>query len=258
MRIELRQTTVELGERTVLRGVDLSLDPGRLTVVLGHSGAGLSTLLKTAAGLLPLAGGLVLHDGRDLADLDGNEQRRLQTRTGFMFQDAALWANMTLAGNLDLPLRAKEPGMSEKDRRRRIASLLDACGWTVPLDQRPAQLSAGERRTLSFLRAIVPGPDALLLDEPTVSLDGRWRDRLLEQVSRLRASGVAIAATSKGLDPITGFADDLVILSEGRVLARGTPAEIEASPDPEVRRILHEARGPARAVGRDRREEAAP
>lgn len=219
MRVELQQVWVELGGRTILRGIDLQLEPGAVTVIGGRSGAGLSTLLKTAAGLLTPQSGRVVYDGQDLAGLDARARQRLQTRTGFMFQDAALWANQTLSANLELPLRAKDPDQPAAARQRRIEAALAACGWTAALDQRPVQLSLGEQKMLAFLRAVVPGPEVLFLDEPLAALDGRWRQRLLGQLAELRTRGVTVAVVSQDPDPLSPVVDSLLDLDGGRVRA---------------------------------------
>jgi phospholipid/cholesterol/gamma-HCH transport system ATP-binding protein len=250
MRVELQQVTVERTGQIILDGVDLDLAPGRMSVVLGRSGAGLSTLLKTAAGLLAPADGCVLYDGCDIAMLDARKRRSLQARTGFMFQDAALWANQDLASNFDLPLRVKYPAQSARQRRERIASVLQACGWSISLDRRPVDLSLGEQKMASFLRAVIPGPEVLFLDEPMASLDGHWREILIRRLQEMRSREVTIAAVSQDPSLVADLADEIVILSRGSVLAQAAPAEIARSSDPEIRSIMSQRRVTVRA-GRD-------
>jgi len=213
MRIELRQVSVRYGERTVLEGIDLDLAPGSLAAVVGPTGAGLTTLLKVAAGLVRPTVGAVLHDGQDLADLDEVARRRHQTRTGFMFQDAALWANQTLGANLELPLLARNPAMSAGDRLQRIASALADCGWTAPLDLRPVHLARGEQLMLSFLRAVIPGPDALFLDEPLAGLDGRWRGVLSRRLQQERERGATVLLSSQDPGAVADLAPEIITLA---------------------------------------------
>lgn len=240
MRIELQDVTVERGGRRVLDGVDAVLDPGRFTVIMGHSGAGLSTLLKAAAGLIEPGGGRVVYDGRSLADLDGRERRALQTRTGFVFQDAALWANSTLLANLDLPLQAKHPDLGPAARWERIDSVLNSCGFAADLMGRPAMLSLGRQKVLSFLRALVPDPEALFLDEPTASLDQHGCSTLVRILDERRRQGRTLAAVTHDVRLAEAMADDLVILHEGRVLAAGPRDDVLAAADPQVRAIVHD------------------
>jgi len=209
MRVELQQVWVELGGRTILRGIDLQLEPGAVTVIGGRSGAGLSTLLKTAAGLLTPQSGRVVYDGQDLAGLDARARQRLQTRTGFMFQDAALWANQTLSANLELPLRAKDPDQPAAARQRRIEAALAACGWTAALDQRPVQLSLGE----------MADQKATNVHWHEGDITREHRQRLLGQLAELRTRGVTVAVVSQDPDPLSPVVDSLLDLDGGRVRA---------------------------------------
>lgn len=240
MRIELQGVSVERKGRTILHEVEATLEPGCMTVILGRSGAGLSTLLKVAAGLIQPTTGRVLYGGRALDTLDSSSQQALQTRTGFMFQDAALWANTSLATNLDLPLQAKFPDLGPAERRRLIDSALNSCGFAADLNIRPAMLSHGQQKVVSFLRALVPGPEALFLDEPMASMDLRWRGILIRILGELREQGVTLAAVSHRAELTRVMADHLVVLHEGRVLASGPADEVRATPDPLVGEILRD------------------
>ena len=238
MRIELQGVTVQRKGRSILREVDATFEAGRMTVILGRSGAGLSTLLKTAAGLVQPTRGRVLYDGQALDTLDNRQMLALQTRTGFMFQDAALWANADLATNLDLPLRTRFPDLDTDARRRIVDTALNSLGFTADLKQRPAMLSQGQQKTVSFLRAMIPGPEALFLDEPMASMDRQWRDVLIRILGELREHGVALIAVSHDVELTRALADDVVVMHEGRVLASGPSAAVRASTEPVVRDIL--------------------
>ena len=240
MLIELQGVTLERGGRRILDGVDAVFEPGRMTMVLGRSGAGLSALLKTAAGLIEPSGGRVVYDGRALADMDDRERRSLQSRTGFAFQDAALWANSSLLANLDLPLQAKFPDLDPAARRDRIDFALNSCGFAADLMGRPALLSSGQQKVVSFLRALIPDPEALFLDEPTASQDQSWRSTLIRILVEQRRQGVTLAAVSHDARLIGALADHLVVLHEGRVLAAGPRDDVLAMTDPRVMEIVHD------------------
>lgn len=237
--IELKNLAVDLGGQSVLRDINLTLMPGQITVILGRSGSGLSVLLKTAAGLIPPSSGQVLYDGCSLDSLGEQEKRRIQTRTGFMFQDAALWANMSLAANLHLPLQAKFPDLDEEARRKKIEVALQRCGLSVDLDRRPVELSVGQQKFLSFLRAVIPGPEALLLDEPIAWMDRRWAEIVIRELTEQRAKGTTLALGSHDSETSFDMADRLVVLHQGRVLAEGTRDDVRRSAHPEIREILH-------------------
>lgn len=225
MRIELKNVDVELGGRSILRDVNLQFAPGEITAICGRSGSGLSVLLKTAAGLVAPSAGGVYYDDRSYDSLGERETARLQTQTGFMFQDAALWANMSLAANLDLPLRAKFPQLDAAARRRRVAEALDGFGVSLDLDKRPVELSLGEQKFMSFLRAAVPEPEAIFLDEPLAGMDDRAAEILRKKIAEMRARGAVVVLGSHGSAASIDLADRLVTLDQGRILAAPTRAE---------------------------------
>ncbi len=232
MRVELGNVSIEVQGCRILTGLNLTLKPGELVGVIGPSGSGVSLLLKTAAGLMPAAGGEVRHDGIDLSALGEEAGRLLQTRSGFMFQDAALWANTSLEGNLLLPLRAKFPHIRTHDLLERLRSGVEEAGLVCDLSLRPAQLSFGQKRFLSFLRASLPDPQALFLDEPMNGLDADWADGLWRRTSALRAAGTSILAGSHHFQSWCDQADRILVLRDGRVVLEGTPQEVrETSPE---------------------------
>ena len=216
---------MELGGRSILCGIDLQFAPGEIAAISGPSGSGLTVLLKTAAGLgAPSAGG-VYYDDRCYASLGERKTTRLQTETGFMFQDAALWANMSLAANLDLPLQAKFPQLTAAARRKLVAEALERFGISIDLTKRPVDLSLGEQKFLSFLRAALPEPKVIFLDEPLAGMDDRSAEILLKKLSEMKTRGATVVLGSHGSDAAIDRADRLVTLDHGRILAAQTSAE---------------------------------
>lgn len=218
MLIELKNVMVTLGGKTVLHGINLTLQPGQITIIHGHSGSGLSTLLKTAAGIINPSNGQVLYDGIDTVTLVEKKKRRLQTHTGFVFQDIALWANMNLASNLDLPLQAKYPNLDPAERRQRIDAALKHLGFSVNLNLRPVELSLGQQKMLSFLRATIPGPEALMMDEPLTGLDPHWKQVVINRLKELRAEGTTLVFGSHNSDLAASLADQIIELHQGQIL----------------------------------------
>ncbi len=221
----MKNVAVELGGRSILNDIDLRFAPGEIVAIRGHSGSGLSVLLKTAAGLLAPTSGGVFYDGHDYGALGERETVLLQTRTGFMFQDAALWANMSLAANLDLPLQAKFPQEGTAARRQRVAVALDDFGISLDLNKRPVDLSLGEQKFLSFLRAALPEPEAILLDDPLAGMDDRSAEILLKHLTVMKTRGAAVVLGSHGSDAAIDLADRLVVLDQGRILVARTGME---------------------------------
>ncbi len=226
MRLELQDVVVEREGRRGLDGISLTVEAGQSLGILGPSGSGVSLLLKTAAGLLDPTAGRVLYDGVDLRGMGAEERRLLQTRTGFMFQDAALWANSPVRNNLLLPLQAKHPRTPTRQLRREMAAQLERLGFQEDLNQRPDRLSLGQQRFVSFLRAVVPGPGALFLDEPHNSMDLHWIRVLDQETRRLHEQGTTVITGSHRSARWCDGLDHLIILDRGRVVQSGTPDQV--------------------------------
>jgi len=136
-----------------------------------------------------------------------------------MFQDAALWANMTLASNLDLPLQAKFPNLGDNAREQIIAEALKQAGFSVDLKKRPVDLSQGQQKFLSFMRAIIPGPEALILDEPLTGMDQHWIEAVIKKIAELRANGATLVFGCHNAENSSGIADQLMTLHQGQLFA---------------------------------------
>lgn len=238
MEIGLSDIHVLNGERAVLAEINLNFPQAKTTVVLGPSGCGKSVLLKVAAGILQPNGGRVTVDGKNMASMSERQNREFRRRTGFVFQDAALWSNNSLFQNMSLPLRFHYPELSEEEVRGRILHLVSRIGFLEDLNLRPAETSLGERKIVSFVRAIVSGPETLFMDEPLSGIHHQVTDNMLNLVRDLKREGRTIIIVTH--DPLltSQVADWLVVLSRGRILECGPTAEVAASTKPEVIGIL--------------------
>ena len=144
-----------------LRILIWSSNPSSVTILLGGSGCGKSSVLKAAAGLIPITGGTVKYGENSIYGLNQKEYARMQQHTGFMFQDGALWANKSIQDNLSLPLEIADPKAKPEAVQRKIEEALDIFSMCGSLNSRPSGLSSGERKIVSFLRAIITEPDIL-------------------------------------------------------------------------------------------------
>jgi ABC-type transporter Mla maintaining outer membrane lipid asymmetry ATPase subunit MlaF len=241
--IELRDVTVRTGRLDILREVSLSFPEGGSTVLMGPSGCGKSTLLKAAAGLVPPDRGRVLYRGEDLFGLSEKAMKRMRRVNGFVFQDAALWENKTIYENLALPLEVHQGQLSRSEVQRRVMRVLERGGMEDSAGERPAQLSAGERKIVSFLRALVGEPALLFLDEPTSAVDPTMADRIVGMIRDVGARGCSILAVTTDRRLASTLADRLVVLGNGRVIASGPFDEVKRNPDPAIRSALAEVLG---------------
>jgi ABC-type transporter Mla maintaining outer membrane lipid asymmetry ATPase subunit MlaF len=241
--IELRDVRLNLGDYEALRGVSAVFPPGESTVIMGPSGCGKSTLLKVAAGIIPPDSGKVLFKGRDLFTLSERGTREMRKVNGFVFQDGALWENKTLFENLALPLEVHHPEMSARDVAHRINRALERVGLEDSARQRPAEMSGGEKKVASFLRALVTEPTLVFLDEPTLSIDHHLTGKIGQMIRDLKARGATIIAVTHDPQLTSTLADRLLVMDAGQILALGPFDDVRKSQLPRVRSIISQVLG---------------
>jgi putative ABC transport system ATP-binding protein len=186
--LQITSLAKSFGTTPVFHGVDLALAPGEFVALLGESGVGKSTLLNCIAGLEHADQGRILFEGRDLATLTDDEAARLRrTRLGFVFQAFHVLPHLSVAENIELPLR-----LLGRPDAARVAELLDAVGLAGLGDRAPAQLSGGQLQRVAIARAVVHRPALILADEPTGNLDPETAERVLALlVAQVHGAGSA-------------------------------------------------------------------
>jgi ABC-type transporter Mla maintaining outer membrane lipid asymmetry ATPase subunit MlaF len=230
--------TISFDDFQVVDGVSLSIPTGRCTVIMGESGSGKSTLLKAAAGLIPADHGRVEILGVDLDLATPAELLDIRRRNGFVFQDAALWQNMSVFRNLALPVEFHYPGMDAEKMHLRIRELTGRLGFTDELSLRPAQLSSGEQKIISVVRALMLSPELLFVDEPTSFVDSRGIEAIVAELRRLKRDACTILTVTHDARIVSQLADFLIVLDEGRIIAFGPVRAVIASSEPRVRAVL--------------------
>ena len=249
--VSLRNVTLRLGNIDVLSNVSVDFPEGRSTVVVGPSGCGKSTLLKIAAGILIPDEGEVFWNDRPVNRVGRREMMEMRRTNGFVFQDAALWANKTLGENLTLPLRVHDPRMSQDRMDGIVARACRELGFDHPLGSRPAQLSIGEQKIVSFLRAVIGEPALLFVDEPTASVDHTVEDRMLAVIKRMKEKGTTMIVVTHSSKLASLVADHVVVMRSGVVLESGPTADVVRTRKPEVLEILSEILTQAATYDRD-------
>lgn len=235
--IELREVTVRFGESRALDGATVAFRTGELTALLGGPGAGKTTLIKAACGLLRPASGSVAVDGTQLGALRESELGRVRARFGVAFQNLGLFDGMDVIANVALPLVRR--GVAPAEARTRAESALQKVGLGDAGAKRPAQLSGGMRRRAALARAIVAEPEYRLYDDPFTGLDPvacARIARLVQRMHRARSACTVVAASDPR--PLLPICDRAVLLEEGRVVFDGTPDALQASDAREVRHYL--------------------
>src|SRR3978361_2098488 len=208
-----------------LEPATLDIARGETLVLLGPSGCGQTTMLRTIAGLeLPDAGGKVLFDGRDMTPVP-IERRNV----GMVFQSYALFPNMSVSDNIGYGLKIR--GVPDKERASRVAELVALTNISGLEKRRSDQLSGGQRQRVALARAVAIRPGILLLDEPLTALDAALRDRLRGELNRLlRALGITAIYVTHAKSAAMELGDRVVVMQKGAIAQIGTPREIYFTP----------------------------
>jgi iron(III) transport system ATP-binding protein len=229
VKIALTNIARRFGERQVLRGLSLTVEPGTFLGLLGDSGSGKTTTLRIIAGLeRPDQGTVelddkVMDDGRRFIPPD-------QRTVGLVFQDLALWPHLTAAEHLDLiarPLR-----LSREKRRARVDQWLERCRLTDCRRQRPDQLSGGEQQRLALARTLLPEPGVLLLDEPFTGCDRPLVGAMKKLVGALhRERGLTTILVSHDVRHLEELVSQVALLRDGNITAVGSPSALKRTLD---------------------------
>lgn len=209
--IELRDVHVRRGDVSVLRGIDLAIESGEAMAVLGASGSGKSTLLRTVIGLEQPHRGRVLLDGEDATGTPTADRD-----LAMVAQGAPLHDHLTIAGNVEFPLRLRAVRRDERDRR--VDTELQAFGLSDFSDRRPGSLSDGERHAAAAAHSTVRVPRGLLLDEPVGALDPDSRRDVLAQLRAVHRGSGATLVVATNDRAVAALGDRVVVIDEGHVL----------------------------------------
>jgi phospholipid/cholesterol/gamma-HCH transport system ATP-binding protein len=233
--VQVENLVARYGNRTVLDGVSLTARRGEITVILGASGCGKTTLLRHIVGLLTPASGRVLIDGQDLHRASEEEQEAILRNVGMSFQGGALFNSMTLEGNVALPIT--EHTRADQETARTLARMkLALVGLERAAHLLPSEISGGMKKRAAVARALALDPALLLFDELSAGLDPITARELDELVLRLKEQfDMAILIVTHELSSIQTIADQAVMLDAGKVLAAGTLEQVRAMDHPQVR-----------------------
>ena len=223
--------------RTVLDNVTLDVALSTAFCLLGRSGTGKSVTLKHIVGLLKPDKGHVYVRGKDVPSLARHELAGVRKSMGFLFQNSALFDSITVGENVAFPLRRHTDWAEEKIRSVAKAKLADV-GLEKDYEKMPADLSGGMRKRAGLARAMALDPDILLADEPTAGLDPITSDEIDQLLLDLKKKGTTIVMVTHNIPSARHVGDQLAMLHEGRVVARGTADELDRCEDELVRAFM--------------------
>lgn len=238
MQVDLRQVGYTTAEGTLVEDVTCTIREGQCLLVMGPSGSGKTLLMKIMAAIVPATEGSVLFDQVDTATMPDRELDRNRLRHGFVFQDAALWQNLSALNNLTLPTQYHFPKRDPAETQRRVDRLCRTLAFSEDLNQRPARLSAGERKTAAIIRSMMLNPEIYFMDEPSSGLDSSTADLLLATLRDLKAQGRSLVIATHDSEIASQLADSILVIDDGRVLAYDTVERLIHTTDTRVREIL--------------------
>lgn len=229
----------------VLRGINLTIEEGYSTALIGGSGQGKSILLKHIIGLLRPDQGKVLIDNQDISKLRRMPLKQLKERFGIVFQGGALFDSLTVFDNVAFPLREKTR-LKESVIRDKVLYELSRVGLSGAEKKYPAEISGGMKKRAALARCLIMNPEIVLFDEPTTGLDpliGKAIHRMIWECQK-SLKFTAIIVTHE-IPAIFSIVDNVAMLYNGKIIFTGTPEEIKASQDPVVHQFIHgELEGP--------------
>lgn len=236
--IQVRGLTQRFGGNEVLRGVDLDIFHGETLVILGSSGGGKSVLLKHLPGLLSPLSGSIHVNGVEISELGERALGPIRRQMGIMFQGGALFDSFTVAENVAFPLR--ESGMTdEAEIMARVAAALQIVRLPGEEKKLPSELSGGMRKRVALARAVVGKPACVLYDEPHAGLDPVTADSIDHLIKDLQTDrGMTNVVITHDMRSVFHIADRVVFLANGVVHWTGTPDELRASENPELRAFV--------------------
>ena len=246
--IEIADLHKSFNGQPILRGVNLTIPRGKITVIIGPSGCGKTVLLRHIIGLLRPDRGRVVVDGVDLSRLRGHELNDFRRRFGMLFQSAALFDSLTVAENVAFPLVEQARRGGRPDIGRIAEEKLALVGLPGIGHKIPSELSGGMRKRVGLARAIVLEPSIILYDEPTTGLDPIMAaaiDNLI--LSMQQRLGVTSVVISHDIESAFRVADQIAMVHEGRIVESAAPAAFGRSGNPFVREFL---KAGGREVGR--------
>jgi phospholipid/cholesterol/gamma-HCH transport system ATP-binding protein len=243
--VRIRDLRFSHGGRRIFDGIDLDIERGRVTAIMGPSGTGKTTLLKLIGGQLRPETGSVVVDGVDVHRQSRQGLFQLRKRVSLLFQGGALLTDLSVFENVAFPLR-EHTELPEAMIRDLVLMKLEAVGLRGARDLMPQQLSGGMARRVALARAIALDPMMIMYDEPFTGQDPISMAVLVELLHSLNETlGLTTVIVSHDVRETTSIADYVYVLAHGRVVGRGTPDDLARAPSKWVHQFVHgEADGP--------------
>lgn len=236
--ITLENVSVAFDGSTVLRDINLEIRRGESFVIIGPSGQGKTTLLKTLSGLISPQNGKVFIEQKPWLTLSKNERLPLLKKMGVLFQKNALFDSLTCIENICFPLR-ETSNLDEASIVQRAEKFLEAVGIAHARDLYPDEISGGMQKRLGIARALALDPEIIFYDDPTAGLDPITSKKIIELILQLKEERKStVLAITNDMNRAFQMADRIGMVVDGELLITGTPEQTKAHPDPRVHQFI--------------------
>jgi phospholipid/cholesterol/gamma-HCH transport system ATP-binding protein len=243
--IAIKEVCKNFDSHKVLNNVNLNIEKGQTTVIIGRSGCGKSVLLKHIVGILRPDSGKIFVDRQDISSLNEKQMKALNLKIGMVFQGGALFDSMTVGENVGFAL-IEHQRIEKRELLERIEESLSLVDLSGIENLMPAELSGGMKKRVSLARAICIKPEIILYDEPTTGVDPITADSINELIKsmhdKLKITSIVVTHDMKSAYRV---ADKIAMLYQGRIITEGTPDEIQNTDNPVVHQFINGlAKGP--------------
>lgn len=236
--VEVKKLTFKRGERVIYDNLNLQVQKGKITAIMGPSGIGKTTLLRLIGGQILPESGEILFDGQDVCQANNKTLYQLRQRMGMLFQSGALFTDLSTFDNVAFPIR-EHTNLPEELIRKLVLMKLEAVGLRGAAQLMPSELSGGMARRAALARAIALDPDLIMYDEPFTGQDPISMGVIVELIKKLnQALNLTSIVVSHDVDEVLSIADYAYIIANKRIIAEGTPESLLASQDPQVVQFL--------------------
>ncbi|MFZ1291518.1 MAG: ABC transporter ATP-binding protein [Melioribacteraceae bacterium] len=238
--IEIVNLHKSFGGKEVLKGINLTIEEGETSVIIGKSGSGKSVLLKHIVGLIFPDLGYIKVGGKIVDPHNSKELYNIRRKFGYLFQGAALFDSMTVGENIALPIVENDFKFSSSELNSKIQKMLELVNLPGTQNLKPSELSGGMKKRVGLARALITEPEYILYDEPTTGLDPIMSDSIDELIKNLADQlNVTSIVVTHDMFSVKNVADEIAMVHEGKIYFKGTPNQIIASDDKIIKDFIN-------------------
>jgi phospholipid/cholesterol/gamma-HCH transport system ATP-binding protein len=236
--IHVEELYKRYGDQQVLNGVTFDIRTGSVTTLMGLSGSGKSVLMRHMIGLEKPDRGAILVDGENIVGMKPKQLNKIRRRFGVLFQEGALFDSLSVRENVAFPIR-EHRNLSETTIQEIVVEKLTNVGMSEHQEKFPAELSGGMRKRVGLARALALEPEIVFFDEPTTGLDPITKSAIYRLIEQTHSEGsITYVLVSHDVQGVLEVSDEIMLLFDGRIAARGSPSEIRDSLDPAVKQFM--------------------